>query len=581
MSWINEPKYHYAIILTSLIGLISILKVIFVPLNGIYRHFIRSGLNIRKFGKWAVVTGATDGIGKAMAFEFARKGLNIVVISRSQEKLDLTVSEIKTKFGDKIEVKSLAIDFGKFDESARSNVHKLLAELDVGVLVNNVGISYPFTKYFDELDDASVEALIKLNIDSTTWMTRIVLPGMKSRRRGAIVNIGSAAGVSTAPLLSQYGAAKSYIAMFSKSLNYELKSFGIHVQCQVPIYVTTKLAKLRKTSLFVASPSAYARAAINSIGYEAITSPYWSHDLQLWALDVLPEWIAAAITFSMHNAIRKAGLKKEAKALEEAKSKSASSLRNSVDDKIEIIASSSTSDSQALTIIELCICGAFASAFGDFVMHPVDTVKVFQQTAQSSISIFAAASTIFKKSGILGFYPGVIPYCLSDGVSGAIKFVVFEVTKGFSERKLPSTFLPISRFVCAAVAMIACSVALVPGEVIKTRLQSGGYSSISSLVSSTLQLEGLQGFFTGYWATLVRDVPYTMLELGLYENIKALLRKFRGREDLHSGDELLAAAITGGITSFVTTPLDLVKTKLMVQSSASNIAYLGVWDALH
>eukprot|EP00595_Chromulina_sp_UTEXLB2642_P000437 CAMPEP_0196761580 /NCGR_PEP_ID=MMETSP1095-20130614/871_1 /TAXON_ID=96789 ORGANISM="Chromulina nebulosa, Strain UTEXLB2642" /NCGR_SAMPLE_ID=MMETSP1095 /ASSEMBLY_ACC=CAM_ASM_000446 /LENGTH=258 /DNA_ID=CAMNT_0042111333 /DNA_START=192 /DNA_END=968 /DNA_ORIENTATION=+ len=256
-----------------------------------------------------------------MAFEFARKGLNIVIISRSQDKLDLTLSEIKAKFGDKIEVKSLAIDFGKFDEAARSNVHKLLSELDVGVLVNNVGISYPFTKYFDELDDASVEALIKLNIDSTTWMTRIVLPGMKSRRRGAIVNIGSAAGVSTAPLLSQYGAAKSYIAMFSKALNYELKSFGIHVQCQVPIYVTTKLAKLRKTSLFVASPSAYARAAINSIGYEAITSPYWSHDLQLWALDVLPEWLAAAITFSMHKAIRKAGLKKEAKALEEAKSK--------------------------------------------------------------------------------------------------------------------------------------------------------------------------------------------------------------------------------------------------------------------
>jgi 17beta-estradiol 17-dehydrogenase / very-long-chain 3-oxoacyl-CoA reductase len=89
------------------------------------------------------------------------------------------------------------------------------------------------------------------------------------------------------------------------------------VQCQVPLYVTTKLAKLRKTSLFIASPSAYARAAIAAIGYEIIVSPYWSHELQLWAVQALPDFIGARIVFNMHQAIRKAGMKKEAQAAQD------------------------------------------------------------------------------------------------------------------------------------------------------------------------------------------------------------------------------------------------------------------------
>lgn len=274
--------------------------------------------NLKKsYGSWAVVTGATDGIGKAMAFEFARKGLNVVLISRSKDKLEACQREIKDKYA-AIEVKILPVDYSKFDEAAREKVVSFLKDLDIGVLVNNVGVSYPFTKYFHELKDEEVQALITLNVDSTTWMSRIVLPGMLTRNRGAIVNIGSAAGVSNSPLLAQYGAAKSYIAMFSRAMNYELKSKKIHMQCQVPMFVATKLAKLRRTSLFVASPQSYARAAVAAIGYETVVSPYWSHALQIWALTNLPESIVARLTMSMHSGIRKAGMKKEAKLAAEA-----------------------------------------------------------------------------------------------------------------------------------------------------------------------------------------------------------------------------------------------------------------------
>lgn len=246
-----------------------------------------------------------------MAFELARKGCNILLISRTLERLNTTKEAILAKYP-KVSVEVLVIDFSKYDDKSKASITTAVQGKDVGVLINNVGISYPFTRYFHELDDVSVEQLITLNVNSTTNMTRIVLPGMLDRKKGAIVNIGSAAGVSNSPLLAQYGAAKSYIAMFSKVLNKEYRSKGIDVQCQVPMFVATKLAKLKGTSLFVASPESYARAAVASIGYDDLISPYWSHALQIWLLCTLPEWISAAITMNIHQGIRKKGMKKEA-----------------------------------------------------------------------------------------------------------------------------------------------------------------------------------------------------------------------------------------------------------------------------
>lgn len=179
----------------AVIGVLIVTNYILGFLTGIYNRCLRGGKNLRKhYGTWAVVTGATDGIGKAMAFEFAKKEMNIVLISRSKDKLDTCADEIKSK-NPKIEVRVLAVDFSKFDESVREMVNKFLLELDIGVLVNNVGISYPYTKYFHELTNENVDQLITLNVNSTTWMTRIVLPGMLSRKRGAIVNIGSGNGI--------------------------------------------------------------------------------------------------------------------------------------------------------------------------------------------------------------------------------------------------------------------------------------------------------------------------------------------------------------------------------------------------
>mmetsp|Transcript_10984 Transcript_10984/g.17905 ORF Transcript_10984/g.17905 Transcript_10984/m.17905 type:complete len:355 (+) Transcript_10984:72-1136(+) len=234
-----------------------------------------------------------------------------------------------------------------------------------------------------------------------------------------------------------------------------------------------------------------------------------------------------------------------------------------------------------LNAFELCLCGAFATLVGDFVMHPIDTIKVTQQTAVATLGFFAAIKQIFTTSGPLGFYQGIVPYLIGDGSSGAVKFAVFESSKKYLEAKLPERYHSGVQFLTAAIAMLACSVILVPGEVIKTRIQAAAGGSMMGVIAQTLKSEGVGGLFSGYYATLVRDVPYTMLELGVYENIKTFMRKLGNNGGELSGkEELTAAAITGAVAAFFTTPLDLVKTKLMMQGVGGAAQYSGVAGAL-
>jgi len=288
-----------------------------------YKFFLRPGKKLPDYGEWAVVTGATDGIGKAYAFELARSGMNVLVISRTQSKLEELEKEIKAKYPN-VQVSLLAVDYSNFDQKARDLVKAKIAGLDIGVLINNVGMSYPFTKYFHELKDDEIAGLMDLNVSSTVWMTRLVLgteeaEGMIKRRRGAIVNTSSGAGRGTSPLLAEYSGAKAFIESFSKGLKAELAKFNIHVQAQAPLFVATKLAKVRESFPAVPSPAGYAKEAIKHIGYEDSVSPYWGHAIQLWVLRQLPEWAVIQINLAMHLPIRKKGMKKEAERAQEGK----------------------------------------------------------------------------------------------------------------------------------------------------------------------------------------------------------------------------------------------------------------------
>ncbi|XP_004502349.1 very-long-chain 3-oxoacyl-CoA reductase 1-like [Cicer arietinum] len=296
------------------LGLLTILRFTLTFLNWLYVNFLRPSKDLKKYGSWALVTGPTDGIGKSFAFQLASKGLNLILVGRNPDKLKDVSDSIQAKFGN-TQVKTIVVDFaGDLDEGVQ-RIRETIEGLDIGVLINNVGISYPYAKFFHEVDEELLKNLIKVNVVGTTKVTQAVLPGMLKRKKGAIVNIGSGAAIviPSDPLYAVYAATKAYIDQFSRSLYVEYKKSGIDVQCQVPLYVATKMASIKKSSFFVPSTDGYAKAGVRWIGYEPRCTPYWPHTL-LWAVAYsLPEFIVDAWRLQFCIGIRKRGLLKDSR----------------------------------------------------------------------------------------------------------------------------------------------------------------------------------------------------------------------------------------------------------------------------
>lgn len=238
-----------------------------------------------KLGKWAVVTGATDGIGKSYAEELARRGFSMMLISRSQEKLDDVAKSLQSRY--KVETKTVAVDFGQVDIYPK--IETALSGLEIGVLVNNVGISYPYPEFFLHIPDLDnfINNMINVNITSVCQMTRLVLPRMEARAKGVILNISSASGMYPVPLLTVYSSTKAFVDFFSRGLQAEYKSKGIIIQSVLPFFVATKMTRIRKPTLDKPTPDRYVAAELTTVGLQDQTNGYFPHAVMGWLTTVL------------------------------------------------------------------------------------------------------------------------------------------------------------------------------------------------------------------------------------------------------------------------------------------------------
>jgi len=162
------------------------------------------------YGSWALVTGSTDGIGKAIAFELAQKNLNLVLIGRNQNKLDTVSTEIQEEFKN-VQIKKVVIDLsGDMHEGIKS-LRKAIEGLDVGVLVNCAGSANERPLFLDKGKMEMWMAMIKVNLEALTMVTRVVLQGMIERKTGAILNIGSGSTLAlpSFPLYAVYAGSKA------------------------------------------------------------------------------------------------------------------------------------------------------------------------------------------------------------------------------------------------------------------------------------------------------------------------------------------------------------------------------------
>lgn len=180
--------------------------------------------------KTALVTGASGGIGKSIARELAAQKHDLILMARSQDKLEALGNELAQKHG--ITATAIALDLST-PTAARDIVRELEARgLRVDVLINNAGFA-DFGE-FAASDPVKQEQMLHLNITTLTMLTRFLLPGMIERKFGRVMNVASTAAFMPGPLMSVYYATKAYVLSFSEAIAEELIGTGVSVTALCP-----------------------------------------------------------------------------------------------------------------------------------------------------------------------------------------------------------------------------------------------------------------------------------------------------------------------------------------------------------
>ena len=218
---------------------------------------------------YALVTGASKGIGKAIAAELAKRKYDILLVARSQDLLVETAAAIAKQFG--VKTSCLAIDLSL--PGAATELYEWCTKNNfaIEILVNNAGygLSGPFEKYNDE----EYTAMMQVNMNTLVSLCHYFLPGMKKLQQAFVLNIGSTAAYQSVPGLALYAASKSFVVSFSRSLCYELRNTAVSVTCVCPGSTDTDFvnranmsSKTKKTALkFNMTPEAVALIAVNAM----------------------------------------------------------------------------------------------------------------------------------------------------------------------------------------------------------------------------------------------------------------------------------------------------------------------------
>lgn len=188
----------------------------------------------------ALITGASGGIGYELAKLFARDHYDLVLVARSNDKLNRVAAELQRQFG--VKVKVVALDLSEpaaakflFDQLQRDGII-------VDVLINNAG--FGAFGNFAEMSEADILGQINLNITALTHLTRLFLPAMLARRSGKIMNVASTAAFQPGPLMSVYYATKAYVLSLSEAIANEVAGSGVVVNCFCPGATDTGFAKV-------------------------------------------------------------------------------------------------------------------------------------------------------------------------------------------------------------------------------------------------------------------------------------------------------------------------------------------------
>ncbi len=179
--------------------------------------------------EWALITGGSAGIGLELARVFAANQFNLVLVARSESRLNQVAEELRTKH--KVEIKVLAKDLSL--PSAPQEIFDTLRDTSISVLVNNAGFGWRGAFAEANLKDTVLD-MMHVNMDSLVTLSRLFIPSMLARKHGRIMNVASTAAFQPGPFSNIYFATKAFVVSFSIALSEELAGTGVTVSALCP-----------------------------------------------------------------------------------------------------------------------------------------------------------------------------------------------------------------------------------------------------------------------------------------------------------------------------------------------------------
>ncbi|CAO1621928.1 unnamed protein product [Parajaminaea phylloscopi] len=315
----------------SAVGLFALLRPFLRLFRTLLDCYVVPGIPLSTFGAqkdnraqatWALVTGATDGIGKEFALQLAKKGFNVILASRTQSKLDAVKQEIAAAISSEASVKTIAIDFARATEDDYARLESELAALPLGVLINNVGMSHNKPVLFAETDVPELEAIAEINVRATLRVTRIALPLLQQQKRSLILHLGSFAASIPTPLLATYAGTKAFLIGFNRALSEEVGRKGVTSLLLNTYFVSTAMSKIRRSSWSVPTPKQYVASVLSHLGRpgSCYQEDRKGREMTIWPQHALTEWAvrefvglgrATSMSYGTQQMIRKKALKKE------------------------------------------------------------------------------------------------------------------------------------------------------------------------------------------------------------------------------------------------------------------------------
>jgi len=182
------------------------------------------------FGKWALVTGASAGIGKALAQELARGGTNLVLTARRRDRLEELAQQLAATH--KIQTRIFAADLAETDAPGKIFQFTKGQGIEIELLINNAGFG-AYGEFYTVAPDRLI-SMVQVNCSAVVHLTRLYLPGMVARQHGDVMIVASTASFQSVPYISTYAATKAFDLIFAEGLAEEMKRHGVRVCALCP-----------------------------------------------------------------------------------------------------------------------------------------------------------------------------------------------------------------------------------------------------------------------------------------------------------------------------------------------------------